>query len=194
MNNTSSRSPCRGLALPEIADLFSTGEGARHWIKEFCWPSDRHCLHCGSFYVQCNIKHRSKTHRCRDCANKPQFAVRIGTIIHETQLKFREWTIGLCLYAANIKDVSSMHLHHKIDIGQKLAWFLLHRIRTAPETGGELFSDPVEVDQSCIGGKWRSMDQFKRKRKKDTEHGAVGKLLSHEQPTAGNRLVSGTMS
>ena len=34
--------------------------------------------------------------------------MRIGTLMQGTHLKYREWAIGLYLYAANIKGVSSM--------------------------------------------------------------------------------------
>ena len=126
---------CKGNTLLEIADMFGTEENARKWIEELRWPEGPHCTHCGSFNVQCNIEHKSQTHRCRDCADKPKFTVQAGTIMHRMHLKYREWAIGLDLYAANIKGVSSMRRHREIGISQKSAWFMLHRIRTAAETG-----------------------------------------------------------
>ncbi len=169
------RSHRKGLTLLEIADMFGTEEKARKWIEELRWPDGPHCPHCGSFNVHAGISHRSQTHRCRDCPDKKQFTVRVGTIMQGTHLKYREWAIGLYLYAANIKGVSSMRLHREIGISQKAAWFLLHRIRTAAETGEELFSGPVEADETYIGGKRRNMSNSKRREMKDAGRGPVGK-------------------
>ena len=30
--------------------------------------------------VQSNIKHKTMTHRCRDCSNRPMFSVKKGTV------------------------------------------------------------------------------------------------------------------
>ena len=175
MNKAPGKSFRKGLTLLEIADMFGTEEKARKWIEELRWPDGPHCPHCGSFNVQCDIRHRSQTHRCRDCPDKPMFTVRVGTIMHRTHLKHREWAIGLYLYAANIKGVSSMRMHREIGISQKSAWFLLHRIRTAAETGEELFSGPVEADETYIGGKRKNMSNSKRKELKDAGRGPIGK-------------------
>jgi len=152
-----------GLTLLQIADKFGTEEKARAWIEELRWPDGPHCPHCGSFNVQSNIKHRSQTHRCRACPDRPMFTVRVGTIMHRTHLNHREWAIGLYLYTSNIKGVSSMRLHRELGISQKSAWFLMHRLRTASETGEQLFSGPVEADETYIGGKRKNMSNAKRK-------------------------------
>ena len=56
-----------------------------------------------------------------------------------------------------------------------MAWFLLHRLRTAAETGEELFSGPVEADETHVGGKRKNMGLSKRKEQKGAGRGAVGK-------------------
>ncbi len=175
MQNAPGKSHRKGLSLLQVADMFGTKEKARHWIEELRWPNGPHCPQCGSFNVQCNIKHKSQTHRCRDCPNRPQFTVRVGTIMHRSHLTHREWAIGLYLYTSNIKGVSSMRLHRELNISQKSAWFLLHRLRTAAETGEALFSGPVEADETYIGGKRKNMSLAKRKELKDAGRGAMGK-------------------
>ena len=69
-----------------------------------------------------------------------------------------------------------MKLHRDLGIGQKAAWFMLHRLREAwaPELG-DPFDGPVEVDETCMGGKRKNMSNARRKELAGTGRGAVGK-------------------
>ena len=46
-----------------------------------------------------------------------------------SNLKYRPWAIAISLFTTNIKGISSMKLHRELGIGQKAAWFMLHRLR-----------------------------------------------------------------
>ena len=46
-----------------------------------------------------------------------------------------------------------MKLHRELGIGQKAAWFMLHRLRKVFEAEVGPFAGPVEVDETFIGGK-----------------------------------------
>ena len=124
----------KGLALLQVADMFRDETAAKAWIAECRWPNGPHCPDCGSFHVQSGIKHRTMTHRCRDCPERPMFSLRKGTIMEGSKLPHRIWAIGIYLFATNLKGVSSMKLHRELGIGQKAAWFMLHRLRTTKET------------------------------------------------------------
>lgn len=54
---------------------------------------------------------------------------------------------------------------------------MLHRLRKAAETGSGLFSGPVEVDETYMGGKRANMSNAKRKAlaEQDAGRGSVGK-------------------
>ena len=69
-----------------------------------------------------------------------------------------------------------MKLHRELGIGQKAAWFMLHRLRNAVESGSGMFSGPVEVDETYMGGKRANMSNAKRKELAGTGRGAVGKV------------------
>ena len=98
----------KGISLIEITDMFPTDETAEKWIAAQRWPDGPVCPHCGSLNVQAGIKHRSMTHRCRDCPNRAMFFLKTGTVMHRTQLGYREWAIAIYLLATNLKGVSSM--------------------------------------------------------------------------------------
>ena len=125
----------KGLTLLQVADMFRDETAAITWLSELRWPDGAFCPDCGSFNVQCNVKHRCMTHRCRDCPGKPFFSLRKGTIMESGKLPYRVWAIGIYLFTTNLKGISSMKLHRELGIGQKAAWFMLHRLRLAAEMG-----------------------------------------------------------
>ena len=99
------------------------------------------------------------SHRCRDC--KEYFSVRTGTILEETNLPIRKWLLAIHLMHTDRKGISSVQLAKMLDITQKTAWFLGHRIRKAMEQGVEMMRGTLQVDECYIGGKerWKHADK-----------------------------------
>ena len=78
------------------------------------------------------------------------FTVRVGTVMEGTRLPYRSWAIAIYLLTTNLKGISSLKLHRELGITQKSAWFMLHRLRKAAESGDRQFSGPVEADETYI--------------------------------------------
>ena len=167
---SSGRSHRQGLSVKQVMKMFPAEEAARKWLEAEIWPDGPHCPHCGSFNVQSGIKHSSMTHRCRNCPNRPQFSVKSGTVMKGTKLEYRDWAIAVYLVTTNLKGVSSMKLHRDLEITQKSAWHLMHRLRKTFETTGTVFGGPVEADETCIGGLEKNKDK-----KLNAGRGGVGK-------------------
>ena len=163
MSNGPGKAHRKGLTLLQIADMFRDEKDAIKWLEELRWPDGPHCPTCGSFNVQSNIKHKTMTHRCRECPNRRMFTLRMGSIMEGTKLNYRFWAIGIYLFTTNIKGISSMRLHRELGISQKAAWFMLQRLRKAAESAEDMFAGPVEVDETWVGGKRRNMSNSKRK-------------------------------
>ena len=64
--------------------------------------------------------------------------------------------------ATGIKGTSSMKLHH-LDVSQKSAWHMAHRIRQSFEEKQDLFTGPVEADESYFGGKQSNRHRDERR-------------------------------
>ena len=85
----------RSISLKKLMEMFATEDKAREWLVSELWPNGPYCPHCGSFNVQCDIRHGSMTHRCRDCPTRPQFSLKTGTVMKGTKLKYRDWAIAI---------------------------------------------------------------------------------------------------
>ena len=109
--------------------MFPDEETARRWFTDPIWPDGPVCPRCGSLNIQSDVKHKSMTHRCRDCPNKLFFSLRSGTVLQSSKIGFRKWAIAIYLVMTNLKGISSMKLHRDLRVTQKTAWHMLHRIR-----------------------------------------------------------------
>ena len=165
-----------GISLIEIMRKFPDDATAEAYFVEQRWPNGPACPHCGSTNVQSGTAHKTMPYRCREKECAKRFSAKSGTVMEGSKLGFQIWMIATFLLSTNLKSVSSMKLHRDLDITQKSAWFLAHRLRRALDRDGSQFSGPVEVDETYFGGKRRNMSNAKRKELAGTGRGAVGKV------------------
>ncbi len=127
-----------GTSLKKLFKMLPDDDTARWWFEKARWPDGPYCPVCRSYNVQENIKHKTMTHRCRACEKKTMFSVKVGTVMQSSKLGYQAWAIAIYLFATNLKGVSSMKLHRDLDIAQKKAWHLAHRLRKAFESEGRI--------------------------------------------------------
>ena len=165
----------KGISLVEIMRIFPDDASAEQWFAETRWPNGPACPHCGSVNVQSGASHPTMPYRCREKQCRKRFSVKTGTVMQASNLGYQVWAMALYLCLTSLKSVSSMKLHRDLEITQKSAWFLAHRLRKAFESDTGAFAGPVEVDESYFGGQRRNMSIARRRALADTGHGAVGK-------------------
>ena len=165
----------QGLSDKDFWQMFPDEDTAEAWFIAHRWPNGVRCIKCGSDNVQTGAKRKRAGFRCREKDCGKQFSTKTESFMHSSPLEYRDWLYAIYQVATNLKGVSSMKLRRNINVSQKSAWFIAHRIRKALASGsGNLFGSTVEVDETYIGGKRKNMSNAKRKELEG--RGAVGKV------------------
>jgi transposase-like protein len=135
-------------------------KSCREFLEKCRWQGIPICPHC---------KHQSEKHyrlktggefnglyKCRDC--KKRFTVTIGTIFEGSNVPLEKWFVAIYLFLSHKKGISSIQLSKDIDVTQKTAWAMLHKIRcnlndATVDNLSECLDGEVQVDETYIGGK-----------------------------------------
>jgi transposase-like protein len=139
------------------------------------WPNGVvSCPRCGS-EKHSFVKTRRLWH-CKGC--KKQFTLKVGTIFEDSPLGLDKWMCGFWMLCNCKNGVSSCEVARALGITQKTAWFMLHRVRKAMDIEpvhpmGWTPRDPVEVDETFVGGKPHNMHRDKRLARGDQDHKAI---------------------
>ncbi len=150
------------------------------------WPTGVHCPTCGRVDVQFIATRR--VWECKEKHPKRQFSAKVGTIFEDSPLGLDKWFCAIWMIANCKNGVSSYEIHRAIGVTQKTAWFMLHRVRLAMETGSFLKSGgPAEADETFIGGLAKNMHKA-RKAKVITGTGGAGKAVVMGVLRRGNKL------
>ena len=80
----------------------------------------------------------------------------------ESKIPLQKWATAIFLYATNLKGVSSRKLHRDLNITQRSAWYMLHRIRESFATERDVLSGTVEVDETFGGGLERNKHESRK--------------------------------
>lgn len=161
--------------LQEAIKFFADADTCVTFMAQLRWPEGVTCPDCNGKAVS-----YLTTRRMWKCMNKAchkQFSVKRGTIMEDSAIGLDKWLAAIWLIANAKNGVSSYEIHRALGVTQKSAWFLLHRIRLAMQTGTfEKMSGTVEVDETFIGGLSRNMHKRTREAK-ITGPGGCGKAI-----------------
>jgi transposase-like protein len=163
--------------LIEAIRYFSNPDVCLSFMVQLRWPDGIvRCPTCGSDAV-CFISTR-RVWTCRENHERKQFSIKVGTIFEDSPIGLDKWLAGMWLIANCKNGISSYEIHRALDLTQKTAWFMLHRIRLAMEDGSveKKLRGRVEADETFVGGKVRNMHKSKRLRVMGTRRsGRIGK-------------------
>jgi transposase-like protein len=151
--------------LTEAIRYFSDEDRCIDYMVSRRWPNGVTCPTCGSKDVL--YLSNQRRWKCRTKHERQQFSVKVGTIFEDSPLSLTKWLPVVWMLGSCKNGISSLEIHRAIDVTQKTAWFMLHRIRFAMQRG--TFDRPmgqnggeVEADETFIGGLARNMHKSRR--------------------------------
>lgn len=148
--------------LVQAIRYFADPDVANDFVANLRWPTGPVCPQCES--DRYSYLSTRRVWKCKDC--KKQYSVKVGTIFEDSPIPLDMWLASIWLIANSKNGISSYELHRAIGITQKSAWFVLHRIRLAMQTGSfDKFDGEIEVDETFVGGKAWNMHKHVRARK-----------------------------
>lgn len=118
---------------------------------------------------------------CKGC--RKQFSVKVGTIFEDSHIGLDKWLCAMWLIANCKNGISSYEIARDLGVTQKTAWFMLHRLRLAMQSGSieKKLCGEVEADETFVGGKARNMhlDELNRRKLQGriAAGGQVGKTI-----------------
>jgi len=162
--------------LQEAIIFFADPDNCLNYLVARRWPNGVFCPTCGRSDVTFLAKQRKW--QCKSAHTRRQFTVKVGTIFEDSPLGLDKWLTAIWMITNCKNGVSSYEIHRALGITQKTAWFMLHRIRLAMQTGSFALkmSGQVEADETFIGGLARNMHADKRA-ERIQGRGAVGKAI-----------------
>lgn len=145
--------------LVEAIRYFSDPDVCVEFVSKLRWNDGPVCPSCdGKEHSYLTTR---RLWKCKAC--KRQFSVKVGTIFEDSPIPLDKWLAAIWLIANSKNGISSHELGRAIGLTQKSAWFVLHRVRLAMQTGTfRRFDGEVEVDETFVGGKAGNMHQSRR--------------------------------
>lgn len=161
--------------LQEAIVYFNDPQNCLDYLTARRWPDGAICPTCGRNDVRYLVN--QKKWQCKSVHKQRQFSVKVGTIFEDSPLGLDKWLMAVWMITSCKNGVSSYEVHRAIGVTQKTAWFMVHRIRLAMQTGSfaKKLSGEVEVDETFIGGKARNMHKGVRSRRIRAGGGFTGK-------------------
>jgi len=168
-------------SLFDLFQTFDTEQKAIDHLRAIRWGENderAYCPYCGGTRIM-HFKD-NKNHKCSDC--RKRFSIKVGTIFADSKIQLRKWFAAIWMITSHKKGIASTQLAKDIKVTQKTAWFMLHRLRHAAETksfNGPMDGD-VEVDETYVGGKSKSMHAKDRKARKQYDKATVIGVLKRD--------------
>lgn len=149
--------------LVEAIRYFSDEDRCFEFVKSLRWPDGEvGGPRCGT--GDPSFLTTRRVWKCRSC--RKRFSLKQGTIFEGSPLGFDKWLPAIWLIANSKNGISSHELGRALGVTQKSAWFMLHRIRLAMESGSfAKLHGTVDVDDTYVGGIAKNMHRDARARK-----------------------------
>ena len=177
------------MNLPDIAAEIPDEASAYLFLENLRWGGDpTECPHpecksdAGFYFLKPSNGKSRKTRtgaasqrrvwKCKTC--RKQFSVLTGSVFHGARIPVRTIVFVVFDVCSAKNGISAREVARKYGITPRSAWYLLHRIRHAMESGEPFWTDTTIVaDETYFGGQFNRMNN-KQKKRAIEERGEVG--------------------
>ncbi|KAA0990919.1 IS1595 family transposase [Dyadobacter aurulentus] len=164
------------LTFTSLDAKFPNELACKKYLAGLRWNGEPVCQHCGH---KKSYQFSNGDFKCAKCRKK--YTVRTGTIFEDSKILLIKWFKASFVMTAHKKGISSHQLAKDIDVTQKTAWFILHRLKFALKS--KSFEKPldgiVETDETYFGGAEKNKHVAKK------TQGAQGRCTKSKTPIFG---------
>jgi transposase-like protein len=147
--------------LLQAVRYFSDPEVCVQFFAGLRWDNGPVCPACGG--TEHSYLTTRRLWKCKNKECRKQFSVKVGTLLEDSAIPLDKWLVSIWLIANSKNGISSHELSRAIGLTQKSAWFVLHRIRLAMQTGTfQKLDGEVEVDETFVGGLSDNKHEYKK--------------------------------
>lgn len=151
------------FSLRQFKRKYGTHEQCLEAIKNLRFGDNMTCTKCNQPSVFYPVTGRT-AYACKFCGN--HIYPLAGTIFEKSSTPLDLWFFAMYLMVQTRSGISAKQLERMLGVTYKTAWRMFKQIRLLmAESGGDLLSGIVEVDETFVGGKgknrkneWRGLD------------------------------------
>lgn len=147
-------------SILEVAREFSTEQKCIEHLEALYWNNRP----VSPFHEDSKVyKCKGNKYKCKTSGK--YFTVKTGSMFDNTKIELPKWFMAIYLVINHKKGISSVQLGRDLQISQKSAWHMLHRIRACFGIENDIddkFDGICEADESFFGGKNKNRHKDKK--------------------------------